>query len=486
MKSKMITLMLGMATILASCSQEEVLQDTTDCKELTPVTITAALPDGGMRTRAVTESDDEAATNAYMQVLVKSGTDYVDITDGDLADVRPMTKSGDAFTLSGIYLDPEQEYRFLFWADNVGTAPADLQSVAYTAGSIAFATYKDWDNTSTSINVNLKHVVSKVTLKTTTSTEAGVKVSITGLTTYTTYNVNKLDTDLSPLSGKETDRAFEAIPDAVTVTDKAEEVFSFYALTDTEVQNLTINRGNIDLTVPNVPVAPNKHTILVGDVGNIGEKNVTFTTEIDETWGDEIVNIEASVSGNTITMDRPGQLTAGVIDKAVGEGTSLTIEGSDMNESDFNVLTEWLKAKKESDKRYDIELTDATRLMDLNNLNRDEGGIIRKLKMPNMTTITDEIVLRFSKIEELWFTKAGNLNINTGSLGRAYSTNVTKFYLNIDKRQGGDGTPTVVQDSQFEGWYKWGDTGVTFLKEYYRFVDDEGNITDIDGNSIAE
>lgn len=92
-------------------------------------------------------------------------------------------------SFSGIYLDPAKGYRFLFWADNTAAAPSDLTNVPYQTGSIAFAAKVDWDNNN-DISAELKHIVSKVTLKTTTNVDAGKKIYITLPATYAAYNVN--------------------------------------------------------------------------------------------------------------------------------------------------------------------------------------------------------------------------------------------------------------------------------------------------------
>ena len=66
-------LMLAAAALLASCSQDDALQNTVLNNEgLKPMTITASLPTDGMQTRA---AGDEAATRCYVQILNGDGND---------------------------------------------------------------------------------------------------------------------------------------------------------------------------------------------------------------------------------------------------------------------------------------------------------------------------------------------------------------------------------------------------------------------------
>lgn len=288
MKAKFTIWILAAAALLVSCSQDDAQLRTTENMndELKPVSFSVTLPGEAMKTRSVSATDDEDATRAYLEIWQKNadGT-YAAITEGMLAGVKPMTKGSDgSFALSGIYLDPVEDYRFLFWADNApqtATTPTDLENVEYADGSIAFATVMNWEKKNT-VNATLKHVVSKVTLKTTTDIMGSKLVDIAIPTTYTAYDVNTLSAKSAASEAKE----FEIeTPTEITGTPEGTEVFSFYALVDEGVQELTVSHDNYTLQVSNVPLAPNKHTVLVGDVRYIGWTETTFTAGFDETWG---------------------------------------------------------------------------------------------------------------------------------------------------------------------------------------------------------
>ena len=193
---------------------------------------------------------------------------------------------------------------FLFWADNATSdIPADLHDVTYQKESIAFAdrVAQTIGSVAPTVNATLQHVVAKVTLKTTTNVEAGSKITVTVPTTYTRYNVAD-ETVIQDVMDKNT--PFEhTVTNAITGTKDGTEVFSFYALVKDETQNITLTNGTNSQPVSNVPLAPNMHTTLVGDVRNLGLTNVTFTASFETTWG------STPVIGEGYEVDSEGNYT---------------------------------------------------------------------------------------------------------------------------------------------------------------------------------
>ena len=312
---------LAAAVLLASCSQDEVMTDTGH-DGLVPVTLSAAVGDG-VQTRVIGDYDD-AAEYYYVQVCRPDGTAY---TDNDYTTPTRLTDDNqDNIFTANIYLKADETYVFLFWADNSTTdIPADLHNVAYKKGSIAFANRvkKKISKTDPTIETLLNHVVAKVTLKTTTDVEAGSKISVTVPTTYTTYNVNAYSSDAMastnlPVGGAVTNELFSPEPEdeplsAITGTEEGTVVFSFYALVKDETQNITLANGTNSQPVSNVPLGPNKHTTLVGDVQNIGLTDVTFTASIDKKWDDtetEIIGLEIADGGTRYIVSSPAALEA--------------------------------------------------------------------------------------------------------------------------------------------------------------------------------
>ncbi len=210
---------------------------------------------------------------------------------------------------------------FLYWADNkekTASALTDLTKVTYNytgnGNLIAWAERSEAWNYKTAgtaeISAELQHVVAKVTLKTTTNVEADSKITVTVPTTYTGYNVAD-ETVIQDAINKDT--PFEhTVTNAITGTKDGAEVFSFYALVKDETQNITLANGTNSQQVSNVPLGPNKHTTLVGDVRNLGLTNVTFTASIDGKWGStetEIIGLEIADDG-TYIVSSPAALQA--------------------------------------------------------------------------------------------------------------------------------------------------------------------------------
>lgn len=320
-KFKIRTLLtLAVAVLLASCSQDEVMTDTGH-DGLVPVTISAAVGDG-VQTRTIDADNDEKPTRCYVQAftIADNGTTLT-LAPGDLArplDMGEPTAEG-TFSLANVYLNPNETYVFLYWADNAeepASALTDLTKVNYTGNGnlIAWAERSEAWNYKTAgtaeISAELQHVVAKVTLKTTTNVEAG-SITVTVPTTYSTYNVAAGDVIQE---AKLKDTSFEhTVTNAITGTKDGAEVFSFYALVKDETQNITLTNGTNSQQVSNVPLGPNKHTTLVGDVKNLGLTNVTFTANMDTNWGStatEIIGLEIADGGSKYIVSSPAALQA--------------------------------------------------------------------------------------------------------------------------------------------------------------------------------
>ena len=299
---------LTAAVLLASCSQDELMTDTGH-DGLVSVTLSAAVDDG-VQTRTIDADNDEDPTRCYVQAFITAdnGTTLTP-APGDLAsplDMGDPTAEG-TFSLANVYLNPNETYVFLYWADNAEEPYdnlTDLSNVNYNKDRIAWAkrseTWKYQESEPTEITAELQHVVAKVTLKTTTNVEAG-SITVTVPTTYSTYNVAAGDVIQD---AKVKDTSFEhTVINAITGTKDGAEVFSFYALVKDETQNITLANGTNSQPVSNVPLGPNKHTTLVGDVRNLGLTNVTFTASVETTWG------STPIIGEGYEVDSEGNYT---------------------------------------------------------------------------------------------------------------------------------------------------------------------------------
>ena len=283
MKKRQNFLMLAAAALLASCSQDDALQSTVNTNEgLKPMTITAKVPTGGMQTRA---AGDEAATRCYVQILNGNGTELEDGNSKPIA----MDPDGGSFTTT-VFLKGDNTYDFLFWADTETVTdqnvPTDLTAVAYTNGqTIAWAGKiedKVWD--AKGIEIGLEHVVSRVTVITTSNFTVDGKhpLTVTVPTVYGTYNV-KADAvveDSEVPSGYVLD-----VTDGTYTADT--EVAHFYVLGDGN-QDLKLwykgPKENDEITITGVPVSANTHITLKGDIYNAGLVNGNFTVTTSTGW----------------------------------------------------------------------------------------------------------------------------------------------------------------------------------------------------------
>ena len=277
-------LMLAAAALLVSCSQDDALQNTVNTNEgLKPMTITASLPSEGMQTRA---AGDEAATRCYMQILNGDGTE---LEDGNSKPI-PMDPDGGSFTTT-VFLKGDNTYDFLFWADTETVTdqnvPTDLTAVAYTNNgqTIAWAGKiedKIWD--AKDIEIDLEHVVSRVTVITTSNftVDGDYPLTVTVPTVYGTYNV-KADAVVedSEVSGG----YMLDVTDGTYTADT--EVAHFYVLGDGN-QNLKLwykgPKENDEITITGVPVSANTHITLKGDIYNASLISSSVTATATTGW----------------------------------------------------------------------------------------------------------------------------------------------------------------------------------------------------------
>ncbi len=286
MNRKLSTLMLAAAALLASCSQNDELQSTVNDNEgLKPMTISVTLPEG-MTTRAIAADDAEDA-HCFVQILNEVGDDL----EGGHSAVKGMTKTGNGYTAT-VYLKGDEYYNFLFWATSGNEEPDDLRNVVYTNGeTLAWAGKESAAWSANGVSCTLKHVVSRITLTTTTklSVSGTNPLTITVPTTYTAYNVLMME----PAGAATSD--FTYTFDPITVSGASEnspvQIGRFYALVNKEPQVLKLHYdgplGNPEKEIPNVPLAPNTHVVLKGDVANFGLISGTITATVDNDWIDQ-------------------------------------------------------------------------------------------------------------------------------------------------------------------------------------------------------
>ena len=276
--------MLAAAALLASCSQDDALQNTVNTNEgLKPMTITASLPTDGMQTRA---TGDEAATRCYVQILNGDGSA---LEGGNSEPIEMALDPNNGNFTTMVYLNGNKTYDFLFWADTETTnadqsnAPTDLRAVAYTNGQTIAWAGNDLDKmwNAAGVEIDLKHVVSRVTVMTKSNFEVSNAwpFTVTVPTVYSTYNV-----ETEEVTGQ-VDKGY-TFSAASTTYDANAEVGHFYVLGDGSTQKLGLHYDgpleNPAIEINEVPVSANTHITLKGDIYNAGlvNGNIIATTTI--------------------------------------------------------------------------------------------------------------------------------------------------------------------------------------------------------------
>lgn len=275
MKKNLSLWMLGIAAMLASCSNEDVLQTDNNSGRNT-VTITAAL-DEGMITRATGDDDNSIITRAIVRVY-----EDVDATAqvGEQVNGVPVT-GGFTFTIPDLISG--KEYTFLFWADdNSSYDITDLTAVTTSSDpTLAYSlTTTQTPEQISQDGVELKHAVSKISLRTTEAVEAGKNITLS-VPTYTTFNILKNASTGDLRTTNVTSTQNEAVDAYATVA-------SVYVLGTDEAQSekVTVQYDSrlTMLEFTNLPINPNKHIVIQGNVNEIGITDAYFTATLDESW----------------------------------------------------------------------------------------------------------------------------------------------------------------------------------------------------------
>ncbi len=282
MKSyKFSILLLTVATLLASCSKDESLMKENGVNGgMTTAKISVTVPSGGMSARA-TASNDATATRCLLQVLDKDGN----LLGDKYSDVRSTSVAGTTAIFT-VMLKADEQYDFLVWADNAATEVTDLKNVPYENGTtIAFSQHVDnavWS--ANGISCTLNHAVSRITVHSATAVTLTEENNFTLEVpmVYTAYNV---------ATGAVTGESSRYTYTNSTATATANsDLARFYVLVDGDNQALTMQyNGKLEnpaVTIGDVPLKPNCHTTLTGDVYNLGLTNTTVTATISDNWTD--------------------------------------------------------------------------------------------------------------------------------------------------------------------------------------------------------
>ena len=261
--------MLGIAAMLASCSQNEELFSDKGNNTVQQVTFTLAT-DEKPQTRATVDG-----LRYVVAVYDEAGTTEVK---------QETTFENNSFTI----LLPPGTYKCLFWADYGSTnydatdltSVKELKSTEADANAEAFyANQSIKVSNGNQVNVTLNRAVAKVILRETDVLEPG---SMT--VTYSrplSFNVADGTT-----TGTESDTKTLSIANEIQgTTDSPVEIGSFYVLASADEANLDnfITKYNEEeKTISNVPVQANYQTYITGKYG--AKVNQQFLIDVNTTW----------------------------------------------------------------------------------------------------------------------------------------------------------------------------------------------------------
>lgn len=262
--------MLGIAAMLASCSQNEELFTDKGNNTVQQVTFTLAT-DEKPQTRATTDG-----LRYVVAVYDETGTTEVK---------QETTFKNNGFTI----LLPPGTYKCLFWADYGSTnydatdlkSVKDLKSTKADANAEAFYASQSVEvSNGNHVNVTLNRAVAKVILRETDELETG-SVTVT-YSRPTSFNVADGTT-----TGTESDTKTLTIKNKIQgTTDSPVEIGSFYVLASANEANLnnfvTKYNEEKEKTISNVPVQANYLTYITGRYG--AKVNQQFLIDVNTTW----------------------------------------------------------------------------------------------------------------------------------------------------------------------------------------------------------
>ena len=260
-RTKYIFILWAGLLLAASCTKDTLpAGDGTDSPAAETQTYTFTVsPDLAMEGDATTRSEgtpQEMPTRCFMQILGNNVSSDVQ---------KDESIENGSFTFS-VKL-PNTTYTFLFWADNnSGDTPANLRAVQYTPGTVAFAANVQGTLETVDKTVELKHVVAKVTLKTTTNVTFGDSHTIRlSASCASTYNVQ------TPSASSFEDKSIsEEMTDASLAADS--EVLTTYIIPNPDDKTVRLGAHEMTQAISDVPLVANTNVTLQGDLSESSSK----------------------------------------------------------------------------------------------------------------------------------------------------------------------------------------------------------------------
>ena len=356
MKRKLSILMLGIAVMLASCSQDENTLQTHEKGKT--VTFTATL-DGNMKLRATRATDptDLFITRAVLEIYDAQKNLVGSRIHGAI--------SGDNITFTAVNLEEDETYTCLFWADEEnGYDITDLRAIKRNRlnNSIAYYTMKEITASSAPVAVTLTHAVARVVLHETGTLEVDDIIGVSF--TQPEYTFDVIDGSCTATGDNQTIRFGFQTTDAKTRGDMG----GAYVLVPAEGTNLT----TVTLSYPapgvsektkeisNVPLKRNYRTVLKGEFAKIGGLTQKFNVTLDKNWEEDY-----EVYLKRLVSTAAGQIAANKpqIAEAIDTHGALVIEGP-VSAADIDAVGQW--GKENPGILKSIDLSGTTGLTEIN------------------------------------------------------------------------------------------------------------------------
>lgn len=351
MKRLKYLLILSLALLAASCSKDDGFAPGTDDNpggDLQEFTFTVGMDytlegENGTaapmaKSPATRAIEDDTPTRCLMEVF-----DVANFETEDLRGVQQGVINADGSFTFTVKLKGGNTYKFCFWADNGDEEITSLKAVPYTIGTVAFAATKEcWVNEMK--GVTLKHVVTKVSLATTAATAIDGDVT---LATQCATKYNALDEGTVTASAEQTYSA--SVSDSYGPDDKA-DVVSCYVIPTTEKQDITIGCHLLTQTIADVPLAPNTHVTLRGDLSEnnenwratdeyiVAQMNAYFFGADGNPIGQQTTPNEYLLNGTTEDVNKFFQKITRNPDFSVDSGERLWVIGSGYGDKHYLFL----------------------------------------------------------------------------------------------------------------------------------------------------
>ena len=254
--------LITLALLATSCSQDELPGNGEDAPvtgQTQTYTFTVSpdiVMEGDARTRSE-GTEEEKPTRCFMQVFDNDVPVNTSVIKGE--------ENNGSYTFT-VTLASDKSYDYCFYADNGDAKISDLRSIEWptTGNVVAYAHKLNGKPEEVTPSVNLKHIVTKITLQHkgntfTATANNGFTVTYPCVTSYNVLNPEKIPT---------TDRSFVTNFTVDTKIEDNEEICTYYIAVPTDYAgtDITLTYRWRHLTIADVTLKQDAHVVLQGDL----------------------------------------------------------------------------------------------------------------------------------------------------------------------------------------------------------------------------